>query len=101
MTTRMRLALVLLLGTTPVAASSRLELRASPAVAMAPATLTVHATIEPDADNRELEIEADSPEFYRSSAVELDGARAPHVTTLEFHSLPPGVYAVTATLLGP
>jgi len=41
---------------------------------------------------------AESTEFYRSSEIELDGARAPRTSLFEFRSLPPGTYEVRATL---
>jgi len=43
-----------------------------------------------------LAIVADSDRFYRSSTIELDGDRAPKTVMLEYRSLPPGKYEVTA-----
>jgi hypothetical protein len=76
-----------------------MTLRVSPAVAFAPANLVVRTTIEADADNRAVEIVAESLDFYRSSQIQLDGQYAPRTTMFEFRSLPPGEYEVTATLL--
>jgi len=78
----------------------RLAMRVSPAVAFAPANLIVRATIEASAENRAVEIVAESENFYRSSEIELDGDRAPRTTLFEFRSLPSGTYDVKATLLG-
>jgi hypothetical protein len=75
-------------------------LKVSPAVAFAPANLIVKALIPADADNRAVQIIAESEQFYRSSEVHLDGDRAPRTNVIEFRSLPPGVYEVTAILLG-
>jgi hypothetical protein len=81
--------------------AERLAIRVSPAVSFAPANLVVRVMVATDADNRGMEIIAESQEFYRSSEIQLDGDRAPRTTTFEFRSLPPGAYEVTATLLGP
>jgi hypothetical protein len=80
--------------------SSRLSLRVSPAVAIAPADLTVRATIEASGSNRAIEIIAESGEFYRSSEIPLDGENAPRTARFEFHGLPGGTYAVHAVLKG-
>jgi hypothetical protein len=78
----------------------RLTLRVSPAISFAPANLIVRATIPADSGNRAVQITAESPEFYRSSEIQLDGDRAPRTSLFEFRSLPPGNYEVTATLRG-
>lgn len=86
----------------PVGAGERerLTVRVSPAVSFAPANLIVRATIEADAQNRAVEIVAESEDFYRSSEIELDGEHAPRTNTFEFRSLPGGRYDVKATLIG-
>ena len=92
---------ILLASTTlPAGAGERITLKVSPAVAFAPANLVVRATIECDADNRAVQISAESPDFYRSSEIQLDGDRAPRTSQIEFRSLPTGTYEVRATLLG-
>jgi hypothetical protein len=78
----------------------RLAMRVSPSISFAPANLVVRATIISDPENRAVEISAESPDFYRSSEVELDGDRAPRTSVFEFRSLPPGTYEVRATLRG-
>ena len=90
----------MLTATLPLGADDRISLKVSPAVAFAPANLVVRATIVADADNRAVEIVAESENFYRSSEVQLDGDRAARTNTFEFRSLPPGTYEVRATLLG-
>src|SRR5262245_56837688 len=80
--------------------ADRLTLRVSPAVAFAPANLVVRASIAADADNRTIEIVAESDTFYRSSEIQLDGDRAPRMSLFEFRSLPPGAYEVNAVLRG-
>jgi len=66
---------------------------------MAPASVMVRATVQHDADNRELEIVADSSDFYRRSVVDLDGEQAPKTTELKLIDIPGGEYEITATLL--
>jgi hypothetical protein len=92
--------ILLLAGSPPLGAGERLTLKVSPAVAFAPANLVVRTTILADADNRAVEIVAESDDFYRSSQIQLEGERAARITTFEFRSLPPGTYEVRANLLG-
>jgi hypothetical protein len=47
-----------------------------------------------------MEVIAESGEFYRSSAIQLEGDRAPRTATFEFRSLPSGEYAVIAVVIG-
>ncbi|MBS1819666.1 MAG: hypothetical protein JSU08_17165 [Acidobacteria bacterium] len=82
----------------PAHTAERVSLKVSPAVAFAPANIFVRATVDRNADNRMLEIIAESPEFYRSSEVSLDGDRAPRVIMLQFKSVPGGAYDVRAVL---
>jgi hypothetical protein len=84
-----------------VTAREPLSIRVSPIVSLAPATLLIRTSIEPDASNRAVELVADSEGFYRSSLVQLDGERAPKTTIFELRSLPPGEYEVKASLMGP
>lgn len=86
--------------TTGAGAIEPISIRVSPAVSFAPANLVIRTSVEPDADNRAMEIVADSEEFFRSSAVQLNGDRAPKTTMFEFRSLPPGDYQVRAVLFG-
>jgi hypothetical protein len=83
-----------------VGASDKLSMRVSPAVAFAPANLSVQATIQADAGNRSIEIIAESPEFYRSSEIQLDGESAPRTTLFQFRSLPTGEYSIRGILKG-
>jgi hypothetical protein len=83
----------------PMAAGERLAMRVSPATAMAPALLTVQAIVESNPDNRMLEVVAQSADYYRGSAIDLDGERAAHLNVFEFRNLPMGRYEVTSTLV--
>ena len=100
MKTRMFLVGILVLMAVPLGAGERLEMTVSPAVAFAPAHLTVRAIIEARDQNRAMKVVAESGDFYRASEVELEGDKAPRTNTFEFRSLPSGTYQVTATLLG-
>jgi hypothetical protein len=94
------LGILVLTALLPLGAKERMTLKVSPAVAFAPANLIVRTMIEAAAENRAVEIVAESTDFYRSSEIQLDGEHAPRTTTFEFRSLPPGDYEVKATLLG-
>ena len=79
-------------------ATEKLSLRVTPNVSAAPSNVIVKATIAKDAANRWLMIEADSGTFYRSSAIQLEGDKAPTVTEIRLSNLPSGEYAVSAVL---
>src|SRR6185295_18774367 len=79
----------------------RLAIRVSPAVALAPALVTVRTTIEPSDDNRMLTIAVDSPTYHRSSEIPLDGKNAQRMNVVEVKGLPTGLYEVRAVLVGP
>jgi hypothetical protein len=81
-------------------AKEPVSIRVSPAFSYAPANLVIQARIEPDGDNRAMEVIADSGGFYRSSTIALEGDRAPRTSRFEFRSLPPGEYEITATVIG-
>jgi hypothetical protein len=92
--------MLMMTATLPLGAGERLTLKVSPAVAFAPANLIVRAVIVADPDNRAMEIVAESPDFYRSSMIQLEGDKAARTSLFEFRSLPPGTYEVRASLLG-
>jgi hypothetical protein len=77
-----------------------LSLQVSPAMAAAPAVISVRAVIEASDDNRALEVVAQSSDFFRSSRVELDGRAAPPLSVFQYSNLPPGLYEVSAFLIG-
>ena len=92
--------ILLVVATLPAGAGERMIMKVTPAVAFAPANLIVRAVVEADADNRAIEVVAESEDFYRSSQIQLDGDHAPRTNTFEFRSLPPGNYSVKAILMG-
>jgi hypothetical protein len=83
-----------------VGAGEKISLKASPEISYAPAHLVVRTAIEPDRDNRALEIVIDSQDFYRSSLIQLDGDQAPRASVVEFRGVPRGNYEISARLLG-
>ena len=87
-------------ATTIGGANESLSMRVSPATSFAPANLVIRTRVEPDANNRAIEVVADGEAFLRSSMMQLEGDRAPKTTVFEFRSLPPGEYQVTASLIG-
>jgi hypothetical protein len=92
----------MLAGALPMGAGTPdpVTLKATPAIAFAPATLVVRATVAADAHNRAIEVSADSGDFFRSSSIQLEGENAPRTNVFEFRSLPPGTYEVRARLIG-
>jgi hypothetical protein len=73
----------------------------SPRMAQAPAAVLVQVLLQPADENRGLEIAIDSGTYYRSSSIELSGAEAPRVHSVQFRSLPSGMYDVQVVLTGP
>ena len=71
----------------------------SPIQSFAPTTLTIRVHVDPSADNRVLEVVAESDGYYRSSRVPLDGEDAPRTTSLEMRNLPSGSYEVRGVLI--
>jgi hypothetical protein len=82
------LAFFLVTGLTAADAGECLSMKVSPRQALAPVNLRVSVRIEPNADNRVLMIVADSPQFYRSSQIQLEGDRAPRMFSIEYPNVP-------------
>ena len=62
----------------------------------APATVPITVAVEPGEKNRILVVEVDSDDYFRSSAVELDGDKEKRLHSVEFKSLPAGEYTLRA-----
>jgi hypothetical protein len=90
----------LLGGGRSVDSAQPLSLEVSPVVAPGPAFVRLRALVEPNDDNRSLDIVAQSAEFYRSSHVDLDGRNSPRIAVVEYPRLPPGRYEITGVLVG-
>lgn len=98
---RVSLLLAVAVMIPPVATGAvPLELRVSPPVSLEPAYVTVRVTVEADADNRTLEVVAETADFFRSSQIPMNGDRAPRVSVIEFRALPTGIYEVSGRLIG-
>ena len=94
------LAGVLLLGAVPSQAGSAVTVRVWPVVAFAPADLQIRASVDVNADNRTLEVVAESNDYYRSSELQLDGEDAARTSVVSFRSLPGGDYTVRVVVRG-
>src|SRR5262245_32797060 len=77
-----------------------LRISVSPTLQRAPAFLTVKVNVESSADNRYLQIIAESSDFYTSSQVQIDGKNGAPLKVFEFRDLPSGLYDVTGILVG-
>jgi hypothetical protein len=92
--------MVCALGSAAPHGSEALRMQVSPSVARAPALLTVRVTVQAAADNRSLRVSAESPDFYSSSEIQIDGRNSTPLNVFEFRNLPTGVYQVTGVLVG-
>jgi hypothetical protein len=82
-----------------VNAGERITIAVSPLQSFAPTTVTVRVQVTPDANNRGVEVTADSGDYFRSAWIQLDGMDAPHTITVELRSLPGGNYEVRGALV--
>lgn len=92
------LACLVLTGVVTNARDS-VAVRVTPSVSMAPATIRVVVTVEPDANNRELVVQADSGLFFTSSTVQLDGDKASRLQSFVLKELPAGSYTINAQVV--
>ena len=81
-----------------VNAAERITIAVSPLQSIAPTNVRVRVHVMPDADNRGLELSADSGGYFRSSWIQLDGKEAPQTMTLELRDLPGGDYEIRGVL---
>ena len=90
----------MLLAASTLNGGEALRLRVSPAVGSAPGFLTVRINVDAVADDRFLQVVAESADFYRSSQISVDGKNASRLSVFEFRNLPTGLYHVTGVLVG-
>lgn len=83
----------------PADAGESITIAVSPRRSIGPTNLTVLLRVEPNEDNRTLEVVADSGDFYRSSQIQLDGDRAARTVFVEFRGVPSGEYQISGALL--
>jgi hypothetical protein len=97
--------IVLLVGTLVAAtvmngrAGEQVEIRLNGRYFAAPATVQMVVSVEPDAANRTLRIEADGDNMYRSTEVALDGKTEKRLHIVEFKNLQAGTYELRAEVL--
>src|SRR5256885_5735209 len=96
---RLLLAAALVTVAFPVDAGEWITIAVSPRQSIGPTNLTVRLRVEPSADNRALQVVADSGEFYRSSQIQLEGERAARTIVVEFREVPSGEYQISGVLL--
>ncbi|MGH9202989.1 MAG: hypothetical protein ACRD2A_17325 [Vicinamibacterales bacterium] len=96
-----RLGTVTPVKTTTVNAEPALQLRLTRKYAFSPAYVQSIVRVSPHPDNRLLRITLDSPNFYRSSDIELEGADAARSHFFSWKSLPAGRYDIVVTIFGP
>jgi hypothetical protein len=86
------------LTTISASGGEQLRIAVSPAVSFAPSRVDIRARVVPDAENRALEVIAESEDFYRSSLITLEGENAPATIMFAFRGLPGGEYVVSGIL---
>ena len=92
-------ACVLVCSASTTSARETVSIRVSPSISMAPATVRVTVVVEPNADNRELVVEADSGDFFTSSTVQLDGSKSARMQAFMLKELPAGEYEIAARVI--
>jgi len=80
-------------------ASEPLSMAVSPAQSFAPTNLTIRVHVEPHADNRALEVVAESGAYCRSSRMQIDGSEAPRTISFEIRNVPGGEYDMRGALI--
>ena len=90
------LAALLLGGTAGSNADEAISVTVRPAITTAKSNAQVRVVLARNDQNRALIWEVDGPNYYRSSAMELDGASAARTYTFIVRDLPAGSYEVRA-----
>ena len=88
----------LILGHATASGNEPVSLEVDPAYCFAPCVVTISVGVEPHKADRQLTVEADSLQFYRSSVFDLEGDQEPVQHTVIWKSLPEGFYQIRATL---
>jgi hypothetical protein len=82
-----------------ITASDAVSVSVSPTVANEPARVTIRVSVEPDADNRALDVITESENFFRRSYRQLEGERSARTSVFEYDGLPAGDYQVRVVLI--
>jgi hypothetical protein len=77
-----------------------IEVRLSSRFAVAQETVRSLVRVAPHPDNRLLRVAIDSPDFFRSSDVPLEGALAARNHFFAWKTLPPGSYELVVIVMG-
>lgn len=93
------LAAALLTVSFPSDAGEMITMAVSPRQSIGPTNITVRVRLEPNAENRALEVVADSGQFYRSTQIQLAGEFAERTVVVEFRGVPSGEYQISGVLL--
>jgi hypothetical protein len=88
------------LSANQMTASDAVTVTVSPTVAHEPARITIFVSVEPDADNRALDVITESEDFFRRSYRQLEGDRSARTTTFEYNGIPAGDYEIRVVLIG-
>ena len=87
------------LSANQITASDAVSVTVSPTVAHEPARITIRVLVEPDADNRALNVITESENFFRRSFQQLEGERSARTSVFEYDGLPAGDYEVRVVLV--
>ena len=91
---------MLLTATGAAGANEPLALRVSPAFSFAPANLVIQAKVDPDADNRSMEVIADPPNSTARAPLRSKASALPRRADSSFAACRLVSYQITATLVG-
>ena len=87
------------LSANQITASDAVSVTVSPTVAHEPARITIRVLVEPDSDNRALNVITESENFFRRSFQQLEGERSARTSVFEYDGLPAGDYEVRVVLV--
>jgi hypothetical protein len=90
------LALVVLGSVLPANAGNEVTMSVTPQLSLEPGWANVTIRVERNPENRSLRVEADGPEYFRSSVQQLDGEASPSVRHLRLDGMPHGRYILRA-----
>jgi len=79
--------------------SDAVSVSVSPTVAHEPARITIRVSVEPDSDNRALDVITESKNFFRRSYRQLEGERSARSSVFEYDGLPAGDYEIRVVLI--
>jgi len=90
----------ILLTVSAGAARGVVHIRIWPATSFEPSTVLVQVDVEKNAQNRTLQVSADSGDFAWSSERQLEGQEGPRTSAFICRQLPAGDYQIEARVIG-